>query len=74
MRSMDIKLSLREKLGVKILKRHFIDHRWTSHGQGSHLGTLEVKIDEKWYRIASIVAGTDAQHLFTKWAHSRKSK
>ena len=71
---MDIKLSLREKLGVRILKRHIVDHRWTPIGNNSHLGTLAVKIDEKWYRIASIVAGTDAQHLFTKWAHSRKSK
>ena len=65
---MEVKLRLRERLGVRLLKKHTLDYEFTPYNDGSHLGCLAVEVDDRWYKIISKVAGMDTQKLFTKWA------
>lgn len=69
---MEVKLRLRERLGIKLLKKHTLGYEFTPCNDGSHLGCLAVKVDDCWYKIISKVAGMDARKLFSKWVLSTR--
>jgi hypothetical protein len=65
---MEVKLRLRERLGIKLLMKHTLDSEFTPYNDGSDLGCLAIEVDDKWYKIIGKVAGMDAQKLFEKYA------
>lgn len=65
---MEVKLRLREKLGIKLLMKHTLDSEFTPYNDGSHMGCFAIEVDEKWCNIISKIAGMDTQKLFEKYA------
>lgn len=60
-------MTLRERIGNRILLRHIQDSCWMSSETDSHIGTGYFKIDYNWYRFVKWLSGCRPEELIKKF-------